>query len=162
VADARQGPRHLAVLADVQAEGRFVAGHRLQVVDHVVMRAARRRYQLAVLQLAHDGARAHPLQLGFERGALAIRDRAVEVEGLDVGIAQQQRGGEIVELRARDRLHRGEQLVGDVQDFDGVVHALAQGRHPHRGALFEGQRLVVDLEPVDRQRQHGGRHQAAP
>jgi len=151
-----QASGRLAVLADVQAEGRLVALHRFEIVDDVVAGTDRCRHPHAVAQFAHHEVRLELAQLRLERGPLVGLDEAVEIEGADVGVTLQQRRREIVELRPSDGLHGREQLVGDVQDFDGLVHALAQRGDAYGRALFERQRLVAVFEAADGSRQHDG------
>nr|WP_308610102.1 hypothetical protein [Massilia frigida] len=107
------------------------------------------------------GARHHLPQLGLGRFAFGAADQPVKVEGLDEGVALQQRLGEVVELAARDRVHRGKQLVGDGDHFDRFVEPLADGGHAHRGALLEGERVFVVFEPGHGQRQQRGGAQAS-
>jgi hypothetical protein len=61
----------------------------------------------------------------------------VEIEGLDEGMALQQRGREVVELGARDRRAEGKQLVRHRDHLDRVVQALAHRGHALVGALVE-------------------------
>jgi hypothetical protein len=142
-AGARQGFVDLGPRARIEAEGRLVAGHRLEVVDDVVARAPPGRHAHAAAHFADEAVRQHLPQLGLDRGAFAVFDHAVEVEGLDVGMALQEGRGEIVELGARHRRAEREQLVRDRHHFDRIVQALAHRGHALVGALAEGERKVV-------------------
>ncbi len=139
--------------AHVQAEGGLVAGQRLQVVDHAVARMHGRGHAHAVDQFGQAGAGHGRTERRFERAALGMADQAVEVEGLDEGVARQQGRREVVELGARDGRNGGEQAVGHGEHFDGVVEPAPQHGRAHAGALLERQRhlLVFKLADGDEQ-----------
>ena len=150
------------ILRHVQAEGRLVARHRFQEVDHVVAAAHRGRHPAFRAQLGEDGVRADLLQLGLDGRAVLALHHAVVIEGLDEAVAFQQGRGEVGELLARDRFAAREQLVGDRQDLDRLVHPLAHRGHALVRALREGERHVVAFEVADAQEQGAGRGQPAP
>ncbi len=137
----------------VQAEGRFVAVHRLQVIDHDVLRAGRRRHRLAIAHIVQHIAGKAAAQLGFEGGALAGLDHAMVIEGLDEGIALQQRPGKAAELFAADGAHAVEQVVGQRDHFHHVVQAAPDGAGALVGALLEIELHLVVFQRADRDKQ---------
>jgi len=53
-------------VGQVQAQGRFVAGHRFDVFDDVIAGAQRRGHLATRRHLGQDRAGPHMLQLGFD------------------------------------------------------------------------------------------------
>jgi hypothetical protein len=161
VQDPVDGAAHLHVIAGIQAQRRFVAAHRLQVFNHVVIRPLRRRHGFAVgRQLADLEAGKARLHGRFECGPLGLRQHTVVIESLDERVAPQQRFGERVELLAADRLHRAEQLIDHVQDFFSVGQPALDGGHARIGALLEAQFHLAEFEGADGNEKNGGGRQA--
>jgi len=145
----------------VEAERRFIAGQRLDVIDDPVARPRGSRQRHAIVQFAHRGARLHFLQGSFEGRPLAMLDEAQVAGGQHIRVARQQRRDETAEFLAAGVGPRHKQLVDGMQAGQGTADAFAQHEGARLHALLEGELGALRLQPADAGEQGAGQAEAA-